>query len=133
MDIAQFGSRLDAKLVDESPACLLVGTQGLSPLPGPGHREHELGVEPFLQGMLRRNLQQLRDQFGMVPQLEPGIEAVLEHLEAQLLKARHELAAQNLRGHVQQRGCPPQPQRPRSRGRRVRPPAHSQRCPGVPA
>jgi hypothetical protein len=54
VDIAQFRSWFDAKLIDQSPACLLVCMQGLSPSPGRGQREHELGVEPFLQRMLRR-------------------------------------------------------------------------------
>ena len=128
VDIAQFGPWFDAEFIDECPACLPVGIQGLRPPAGLGQRKHELGVEPFLQRVPGRHLQQLREQFLMVPQPEPRIEAVLEHLEAQPLKARDELAAQNLRGHVQQRGCPPQPQCPRSRGRRFRPLACPQRC-----
>jgi hypothetical protein len=82
VDISQFRSWFDAKLIDESPACLLICMQGLSTSPGRGQREHEVGVEPFLQRMLRRHLQQLGDQFLMVAQPEPGIEAVLKHLEA---------------------------------------------------
>ena len=40
MDIGQFLAGLDAELIDEHPACLLVGVECLSPLPRAGQREH---------------------------------------------------------------------------------------------
>ncbi len=133
MDIAQFRAGLDAELIDQHPACLLISMQRLSSPPGAGQREHELGVEPFLQRMPGRHLQQVRYQFLVLPEPEPGIDAVLEHLKPQPLKAGHKLPAQRLRGYVQQRGCPPQPQCPRGSGGCVRPLAGPQRCPGVAA
>ena len=62
-----------------------------------------------------------------------GIEAVLERLKAQPLKAGHELAVHGLSGHIQQRGRPPQAQCPHRRGRCIRPLPDPQRQPRVPA
>jgi hypothetical protein len=60
VDSAQFGARLDAELVDEDPACPLVGVQRLGPPADGRQREHELGMEPFLQRVAGRHVQQMR-------------------------------------------------------------------------
>jgi hypothetical protein len=49
----------------------------------------------------RRQVTQLRDQPVMVAQPQIRLGAVLKRLQAHLLKPRHKLIAQQLRGHVQ--------------------------------
>jgi hypothetical protein len=124
---AEFRARLDAQLLDQRPAGILVGLQRLRLPAGVGQRLHELGMQVLAQRVLSGQLVQLGHQPGVLAELEVSLDAVFEHLQPELFQPRHELVPQHLAGHVEQGFCAPQPQRLGRRAGRGRPLGGAQR------
>lgn len=76
-----------ADLGDERGAEPLVGVKGFALPPGAVEREHELGMCPLSQRVLRRPDRQARGDFVVPPQCEARVEKVLRGRAPLLMEA----------------------------------------------
>ena len=103
--------RLDSELVDEAAARLLVELERLGLPPRAVERDHELAAQALPQRMLGDERLELSDEVGSPPQGEPGLEALLEGRQAQLLEPVDLVLREGLVDEVGERGALPERQR----------------------
>ena len=117
----QLGSRLDAELVDEDAACVLVGGQRLRLPARAVEGQHELAAEALAQRVLRGERLELADEVGAGAAGEVDVDAGFEGEQAQLLEAGDLGLRKGLVAEVGQGGAAPEPeclaQLPARRGR----------------
>ena len=70
LEIAQPLARLDPKLIDQRPACVLVGLQRVRLAVGAIKREHQLRAQALAVGMLGDQRLEPPDDLGMCAQRE---------------------------------------------------------------
>ena len=87
VQLAQRGAGLHPQLVDEHPAGLAVQRQRLGLAPTAVQGEHPRGAQALAQRMLGRERLELGDQRGVTAEREVGVDADLQRLQAQLLRA----------------------------------------------
>ena len=80
-------ARLEAELLGEHTAALLVGVQRFRLTAGAVEREHELPARPLAERLLRDERFQLGDELVVSPQLEDGLDPLLPRGETELLEA----------------------------------------------
>ena len=73
---------LDAEVVDQRLACLLVGVEGLGLAVGAVKREHLLGAEPFSERVLADEPVELADQLLVAADCKVAVDAVHERGQA---------------------------------------------------
>ena len=79
-------ARLDAQFPDEQVAGLLVGGERVGLAAGPVEREHELSAKALAVRMAGDESFELGDEVAAVPELELGIDSLLDGLQALLLE-----------------------------------------------
>ena len=89
LELAQGGARLEAELLDERAARVLVGRERVGLAAGAVEREHELAAQALVgTGAARRERLELGDEVGVAAELELGVDQVLPRREAELLEPR---------------------------------------------
>src|SRR5262249_49942299 len=84
---SQLGPRLEAELVAEHPVCAPVGGQRVGLAAAAVEREHQLRVQPLAQWVLRDERIEVRHELGVPCECEPGLDALLDRAQAQLLES----------------------------------------------
>ncbi len=132
-------ARLEAELLRERAASLLVGLQRLRLPTRAVEGEHQLPPGPFAQRMLDDERLELDDELLVASELEIGLDPLLLGGEAELVEAR-DLGLSEVRvSELRQRGAAPERERlpqllrrraraHRARERAVRPRASPERC-----
>ena len=87
LEPAQLGTRLDTELVDEAGAGSLIHVQSLRLPARTVQRDHELSQEALAQRMLGDEPLELSDDVAVAPELEIGVDALLEGDKSQLLES----------------------------------------------
>ncbi len=104
-------ARIDPELVDEGPARVLVGVQGLRLPARPVQRRHQIPPQPFAERVLGDQRLQLPDQLVMAPECEVGVDPELDCCQPDLLEPGDGRLGEALVGEVRERRAPPQRQR----------------------
>ena len=86
LELAQDGARLEAELLVEHPARLPIGLERLGLAAAPVEGEDQVAAQTLAQAVAGDEAGELGDELAVVPQLEVGLEPVLECGEAQLLQ-----------------------------------------------
>ena len=79
-------ARLDPELVDEGPARILVGVQGLRLPAGPVQRRHQVPPQALAERMLGDQCLELADQLVVAPECEVGVDPELDCCQPDLLE-----------------------------------------------
>ena len=87
LERAQPRARLESEFVDHQLAPGSVDLQRLDLTPRPVEREHQLRTHRLAERMLRDKALQLRDQRGVTPEREGGVDARLDGDTAELVEA----------------------------------------------
>ena len=87
LELAQLLARLDAELLDESPAGIRVGAEGLGLPSRPVERQHQLPAKAFPQRMFRDQRLELRHECVVASQRKLRVETFLDRDEPQLIEA----------------------------------------------
>jgi hypothetical protein len=111
MQALQLGAWLDAELLDEDSACVLVGLQRLGLTAGTIQRGHELPAQALTERELRHQPAQVADQVTVTAQRQLRFDPLLEGDLAALLEPLHRGLDRRRLGDVGQDGASPQPER----------------------
>ena len=84
LELLQRPARVDAELVDEGAAAVLVRGKRFGLPAAAVERQHQLTAQPLAEGVLRDQPLQLADDLRMSPQLEVGLQPLLEAFEPEL-------------------------------------------------
>ncbi len=87
LELAQGGAWGDPDLRDQHPMRLAVCVEGLGLPSSPVEREHALGVEALLQGVLGEQRLEAADRLTVAPRGELGVDRELERPQVKLLEA----------------------------------------------
>jgi hypothetical protein len=111
---------LDAQFPDEQLAGLLVGRERVGLASGPVEGEHELAAKALAVRMAGDEGFELGDEVAAVPELQLGIDSLLDRLQAQLVEPGDLRLREGLEAEVGERLPPPEveclPQSHRSPG-----------------
>ena len=107
----QGAAGLDAELVDERSARILVGSQSLCLTAGAVEREHLRAADPLAQGMFLHERRHLGHDLCVPSQLEVGLDALLEGAEPLLFQPRDRRLRERVVGEVCKRRPAPQRER----------------------
>ena len=86
LEAPQLLTRLDAKLVDERSACVLISPKSLGLTPGAVQGEHELGPQALSKRVAVDERFELANRLGVVAECELGFDARLDRRKAELLE-----------------------------------------------
>nr|WP_260478892.1 hypothetical protein [Kibdelosporangium aridum] len=86
VQLPQFGTRLDAELVDKEAICSLVGGQRLGPPPGMTQGDQQSAPQVFSRGILYRQRAERRNDDVMLAECDVGIQQVFTHGPALFLQ-----------------------------------------------
>ena len=111
VQIPQLGPGLGTQVPGQQSPGPVIGGQGLGATPGPVQRQHELRMEPFVQGLLGGVALHLQDQFGVPSQVQVGVHPPFQRLQPDALQPRRYLPPQRVGRNIGQRLIPPQRQR----------------------
>ncbi len=103
--------RLDAQLVHQHAAALLVRGERLGRAARAVQRHHLLLAQTFVQRMFAHPLVQVGDDLDVPPQVQLGLGALDPRGQALLLQLGHDTAQQPGGGEIGQRGAAPQRER----------------------
>ena len=103
-ELLQLLARIDAELVDEDPACVLVGGEGFRLAARPVEREHELCTRTLAIAMRRHERLELNDDVRVATQLELGLDEILARRQLELLEASDGGVGERLESEVGERG-----------------------------
>ena len=109
-ELLQLLARIDAELVDEDPACVLVGGEGFRLAARPVEREHELCTRTLAIAMRRHERLELNDDVRVATQLELGLDEILARRQLELLEASDGGVGERLESEVGERGPSEQPE-----------------------
>ena len=104
-------ARLDPELVDEGPARILVGVQGLRLPTRPVQRRHQTSPQALAERVLGDQCLELPDQLVVAPECEVGVDPELDCCQPDLLEPGDGRLGEALVGEVRERRAPPQRQR----------------------
>ena len=104
----ELGAGVDAELVGQPAAHVLVGGQRVGRLAAAVQAQHELSVELLLQRMRGNELAQLGHQLAIPAQPQVSVDTQGQRLEPPLFQGRHLTGPQQRRRHVGQRFSAPQ-------------------------
>jgi hypothetical protein len=110
LELAQLAAGLDAELVDERPARVLICGERVGLASGPVEREHELAAQAFAQRVLDDERLELAHHVAAA-QLQIGLDPIRERFQAQLVQASDLCLGERREGEVGQRGAAPQRER----------------------
>ena len=122
-ELAKRRRSLDAELVVEDLAHLVVDLERVRLAPGAVQREHEVCAQLLAQRVLTHELLEFGDELSVHAALQVGFDAALEHSHTKLLESRDRRLRERLVEEVRQRR--PAPERecmPEQGGRRIRVP-----------
>ena len=111
LETLELRPRLDPELVDEAAARGLVGVEGLGLAAGSVEREHQLPAEGLAQRMLAHERLQLADDVAVAPQLQVGVDPLLERHEPELLEPSDLRLRELLERELGERGAAPEVER----------------------
>ena len=100
-------TRLDAKFVDERPACFSIGLKSLGLTPGAVQGKHELGPQALSKRVAINERFELANRLGVAAEGEPGFDAHLDRRKAELLELCDLGLRERLVGEIGQRGAAP--------------------------
>ncbi len=104
-------ARIDPELVDEGPARILVGVQGLRLPTRPVQRRHQIPPQALAERVLGDERLELSDQLVVAPECEVGVDPELDCCQPDLLEPGDGRLGEALVGEVRERRAPPQRQR----------------------
>ena len=104
-------ARIDPELVDEGPARILVGVQGLRLPTRPVQRRHQIPPQAFAERVLGDECLELPDQLVVAPEREVGVDPELDCCQPDLLEPGDRRLGEALVGEVRERRASPQRQR----------------------
>ncbi len=104
-------ARLDPELVDEGPARILVGVQGLRLPTRPVQRGHQTPPQALAERVLGDERLELSDQLVVAPECEVGVDPELHRCQPDLLEPGDRRLGEALVGEVRERRASPQRQR----------------------
>ena len=110
VELAQVGTRLEAKLVSKPHDRLAVHRQRVTLSSAPVQGTHQLTPQSLVRWMLGDQHLQLRDQLSVPTEREVGLDALLDRLEPKLLHTPNRRLRERLIGDVGQRPAAPQRQ-----------------------
>ena len=110
-ELAQVGTRLEAKLVSKPHDRLAVHRQRVTLSSAPVQSTHQLTPQSLVRWMLGDQHLQLRDQLSVPTERKVGLDALLDRLEPKLLHTPNRRLRERLIGDVGQRPAAPQRQR----------------------
>ena len=122
-------ARIDPELVDEGPARILVGVQGLRLPTRPVQRRHQIPPQALAERVLGDECLELSDQLVVAPEREVGVDPELDCCQPDLLEPGDRRLGEALVGEVRERRAPPQRQRVAQPLRRVGRQAASEQAP----
>jgi hypothetical protein len=108
LEPAQSLARLDAQLVDQRPARVLVGLERVGLPVRAVQGEHQLCPQPLPVRMLGDQRLQLADELAVAAEREPGLDALLERREPQVVEPRDLRLRERLVGEVGERRAAPE-------------------------
>ena len=111
LEALQLRARVDAELLDQDPAPLLIGLERLGLASRAVERDHQLPARPLAQRILGDKRLELADDLRVSPQREIGLDALLDRREAQLLEPRDRRLGEVVVGEVPERRTAPQVER----------------------
>ena len=117
----QLRAGLDAELLDERPARVVVGRERLRLAAAAVERQHQLPAQPLAQRVRADERLELGDQLGVRAELEIGCDPLLEHAEPQILEPVDLGLRERLRLEVGERRAAPQVERLAEQRRLARP------------
>ena len=106
LELLERGARIDPELVDERPARVLVGLQGLRLPARPVQRRHQVAAQTLAQRVLGDERLELPDQLVVAPEGEVGVDAELDRRQLHLLQPGDCGLGEALVGEVRQRRGP---------------------------
>ena len=86
LELPQWFARLQAELLGKHVPPLAVNVERLGLPPRTVEREHQLAAQPLAERFLADERLQIRDDFGVAPQCQVGLDPLLERAEPHLLK-----------------------------------------------
>ena len=111
LQLLERSTRFDPELVDEGPARILVGVQGLRLPARPVQRRHQIPPQTFAERLLGDECLELSDQLVVAPECEVGVDPELDCCQPDLLEPGDRRLGEALVGEVRERRTPPQRQR----------------------
>ena len=111
MQRAGLGGRLETPLHVEGAARRLVRVECLLLPAGPCEREHQETAEALAVGVLRGERGSIGDHVVLAPELDLGLDAVLERREPELVQPRDLCLEEALEAEVGERRAAPEPER----------------------
>jgi hypothetical protein len=111
LQLLERGTRHEPEPVDECPARILVGVQGLRLPTRPVERRHQMCPEAFAERVLGDQRLELRDQLVVAPEAEVRVDPELHCCQPDLLEPGDRRLGEALVREVGERRSPPQRQR----------------------
>ena len=111
VQLLQLAARLDAELLDEHAACVLVGIERLGLPARPVQREHQLAPEPLAQRVLFDESLELPDESEMARGVEVGLDPLLQRREPELFEPGDLRLRERLVRELRERRAAPERQR----------------------
>ena len=108
MQLLQEGRRLDAELLDEHLARVLVGLQSLRLPPTAVEREHELAARTLAHRVLTHELFELADEAGRTTAIELSLHLLLNRGHAKLLEPGRLVLSKRLVRKIGERRASPE-------------------------
>ena len=106
LELAQPRRGLDAELLVERTAEVLIAGEGLGLAPRPVEREHLLGVQALAQRVAPQERVELAGELGMSPSRQVGLDSLLEGRQPQLLEVGALDPCERLRELGERRAAP---------------------------
>src|ERR671910_41359 len=110
LELSETFSRLDAQLLHQCPASILVGLQRVSLAVRAVEGEHQLRPEPLSVRMVADQRLELCDHLGMTAEVQLGLDEVLPGRDPRLLETADLALRERLVGEFRQRRATPQRQ-----------------------
>ena len=107
MELLEGQARLDAELVDEDSPGFLVGLKRLCLSVRAIENEHELTAQALPKRVLPDERLDLAHELGSAPELDIGLDPLLERMKAALLEARDLTLREGVVGEIGERRAPP--------------------------
>ena len=111
LELAQPLARLDAELLDQRPARVLVGLQRVGLAVRAVEGQHQLRPQALPVGVLGDQRLQLPDHLGVAAERQLGLDQLLERRDAQVVEPGDLALRERLVGEIRQRRAAPQRQR----------------------
>ena len=112
LELAQRHARLEAEIVQERPACVLVGLEGVGLAAGAIERQHELPAQPLVERVVVDERLELADHVAVSAEFELRVDQVLPCREAKLFEALDLAGRERLIGQIAERRTAPERERP---------------------